>query len=54
MNVLGVFVWINRQNDELNGVKVYSLIDPPFEHYKAEDCPLCKSGVPIKYQNVRE
>ncbi len=54
MEVLGIFVWINRQQDEFDGVKVYSLIEPPFQYYTAENCPLCKSGVPIKYENVRE
>jgi orotate phosphoribosyltransferase len=54
MDVQGVFVWINRQQDEFNGVKVYSLLKPPFEFYKSEDCPLCKENVPFKYENIRE
>jgi orotate phosphoribosyltransferase len=54
MEVLGVFIWINRQKDEFDGVKVYSLIKPPFEYYTKEECPLCKSGIPVKYENIRE
>lgn len=54
MEVLGAFVWINRQKYEFDGVKVYRLIEPPFQYYTKEDCPLCKSGVSVKYENIRE
>jgi len=49
----GVCVWVNRREDNIDGVKVISLFQHPFEIYK-QDCPLCAEGVPIKYQNIRE
>lgn len=53
--VEGVVVWINRQEDNIDGVKIISLLDkPPFEFYEAKDCPLCLSNTPVKYSDIRE
>lgn len=49
----GVSVWINRQGDQTDGIKITSLTKHPFEIYK-NDCPLCGEGVPLMYKNIRE
>ena len=54
LNVEGISVWVNRQKDNFNGVKITSLIKPPFEYYLKENCPLCKNNIPILFSNIRE
>jgi orotate phosphoribosyltransferase len=54
LEVLGVSTWINRLGQDINGVKISSLIDAPFENYSHESCKLCKADVQIEYFDVRE
>ena len=50
-NVIGVSVICNRGGVDNAGVgnvsKLHSLIDVQMDAYEADECPLCKSGVPI-------
>ena len=50
-NVVAAAVMVNKNPAEVTseyfGVPFFALADMPVELYSAEDCPLCKSGVPI-------
>jgi orotate phosphoribosyltransferase len=50
-NVVGVGVLCNRggvKPEDIGGVpEIYALATVNFESYPADDCPLCKQGVPI-------
>ncbi len=55
LDLIGVSVWINRQESKINGVDIISLLEkPPFEFYEKDTCPLCEQNLPIKYKDVRE
>lgn len=49
--IVGACVMVNRSPEEVNsealGIPFDSLCVYPVAHYSAEECPLCKSGVPI-------
>lgn len=51
---LGVSVWVNHQGERMDGVPIHSLMAPPFSVYSEADCPLCRTGVPLAYTEVRE
>lgn len=50
-NVVAAAVMVNKNPQEVTsayfGVPFFALAEMPVELYSAEDCPLCKSGVPI-------
>ena len=50
-NIVGVCVMVNKNpkmvNSETLGISFDSLAEYPVEAYTAENCPLCKSGVPV-------
>ncbi|MBI4407030.1 MAG: phosphoribosyltransferase [Candidatus Kerfeldbacteria bacterium] len=50
-NVVAAAVMVNKNptqvTSEFFGVPFFALTELPVELYSAEDCPLCKSGVPI-------
>lgn len=50
-NVVAAAVMVNKNPTEVTseffGVPFFALAELPVELYSAEDCPLCKSGVPI-------
>jgi orotate phosphoribosyltransferase len=46
--------WMNRREEIINGVKVYSLIENIFEKYETQSCPLCQNQEEIMYDGVRE
>lgn len=50
----GISVWVNRQKNTINGVKITSLINTPYKYYIKENCPLCKNNIPILFSNIRE
>ena len=54
MTPLGASCWVNRQAGEVAGVRVVPLMPAPFHLYMPGACPLCREGVPVQYQNVRE
>ena len=54
VELLGVSVWVNRQSEVINGIPILSLMPPPFSIFLADDCPLCHSGVPVEYFEIRE
>jgi orotate phosphoribosyltransferase len=49
--IIGVCVMVNRDTEKVNdktlGVPFDSLAELPVVTYSAEECPLCKSGIPI-------
>lgn len=53
-DVLGISVWMNRKGPQIEGVKIISLVESVFKTYSKEECPLCVSGVKIKYKDIRE
>lgn len=46
--------WMNRREDDINGVRVISLFENPFKKYAEEDCPFCKHNDPVIFEGVRE
>lgn len=54
MTLLGISVWMNRQEAVIDGITVLELLPMPFAMFPAEDCPLCQQGVEIKYHDIRE
>lgn len=50
-NVVAAAVMVNKNPTEVTsayfGVPFFALAEMPVELYSAEDCPLCKNGVPI-------
>ncbi len=46
--LIGIGVMVDRSERELNfGVPLYSCIQSSTVTYPADDCPLCKAGVPL-------
>lgn len=54
MEVMGVSVWINRRENLLEGTRVISLIEPPFQTFLSTKCPLCECGEELIHRNIRE
>jgi orotate phosphoribosyltransferase len=51
--VVGVGCLWRRTSVELNGKPVFSLVSRDFPTYTAEDCPLCRRGVPLNEEFIR-
>ena len=51
--VVGVGCLWRRTSVEMNGKPVFSLVSRDFPTYSAEDCPLCRRGVPLNEEFVR-
>src|SRR3989475_3367613 len=51
--VVGVGCLWRRTSVELEGKPVFSLVSRDFPTYSAEDCPLCRKGVPLNEEFVR-
>src|SRR5437773_2034555 len=51
--VVGVGCLWRRTSVELNGKPVFSLVSRDFPTYGAEECPLCRRGVPLNEEFVR-
>jgi orotate phosphoribosyltransferase len=51
--VVGVGCLWRRTSVELNEKPVFSLVSRDFPTYTAEDCPLCRRGVPLNEEFVR-
>ena len=49
-----VCCWMNRREEIINDVRVFSLIENMFDKYNVDSCPLCINGEVIKYNGVRE
>ncbi|MBI1734906.1 MAG: hypothetical protein HYR51_07010 [Candidatus Rokubacteria bacterium] len=51
--VVGVGCLWRRTSVDLNGKPVFSLVSRDFPTYSAEECPLCRKGVPLNEEFVR-
>lgn len=51
--VAGVGCLWRRTSVDLNGRPVFSLVSRDFPTYSADDCPLCRKGMPINEEFVR-
>lgn len=52
--ILGVSVWMNRGNTQIDGTKIVGLMDSGYELYEKERCPICLEGVDLRYRDIRE
>ncbi|WP_235610149.1 orotate phosphoribosyltransferase [Deinococcus aerius] len=50
--VLGVSAWLSRT--PLDGERLATLTQAPFQTFPADGCPLCQMGVPVMFRGVRE
>lgn len=52
--LMGVSAWCARARAKTGGVTFHTLMPHPFETFSADECPLCRTGVPVEWRGIRE
>jgi len=52
--LMGVSAWCARSCAKTDGLALHTLMPHPFATFSADECPLCRAGVPVEWQDIRE